>query len=149
MVPAKAATVGHVVSKTYIADPTQSPLGTPFLVLISEGEGHATHLGHYTIQFHEVYHMELVGSQLLLVSEGTFVATSANGDQLFGNFSNSRENGGLTFTGHAEFTGGTGRFAGATGSEITDGVIDPNMIDFSYTHDGFISSVGSTRGNKK
>jgi hypothetical protein len=131
----------------YIADPTTSPLGTPFLIVVSEAVGNGTQVGKYTIDLKEVMHLAFIDGKLIVVSVGSFVATAANGDQLFGKYTNYRPYGGLTFTGFSEFTGGTGRFEGASGSETTVGEIEPDLIHFSYSHDGFITSVGSRGGS--
>lgn len=149
LVPIKGGTAGQVISKTYIADPNTSPLGTPFLVAVSEGVGHATHLGKHTTAYEEVFRLEIIDGKLLVVSDGTFVTTTANGDQLFGTYTNFRGNGELAFTGVSEFTGGTGRFEGASGAKTMEGELEPDLMHFSYTHDGVMTSVGSLRGKGK
>jgi hypothetical protein len=88
------------------------PLSTTQVV----AEGRLTHFGHYTLSGITVINV------LLASATGTSTMTFADGDMLF-----------LTLTGHAlqpfslketvaEFTvtGGTGRFAGATGGWTTD-----------------------------
>ncbi|NNC42493.1 MAG: hypothetical protein HKO03_04550 [Acidimicrobiia bacterium] len=59
-------------------------------------------------------------------TEGTFQFTAANGDQIFGTFENEgcADGDGIIpgrIEGSQEIDGGTGRFAGATGSAITFG----------------------------
>jgi len=88
------------------------PLSTSQVV----AEGRLTHFGHYTLSGITVVNV------LLASATGTSTMTFADGDKLF-----------LTLTGHAlqpfslketvanlTVTGGTGRFAGATGGWTTD-----------------------------
>jgi hypothetical protein len=80
---------------------------------VLEGSGHATHVGRYTLQ----------GSAQINFEEGTGsgsgIVTAANGDQLF--YHSEAEFAGT-------FSGGTGRFEGATGDFIL--VCDPPEITY-------------------
>lgn len=87
---------------------TEPPYGFRLSV---PGEGQATHLGNCT--WDAVMRVYLDGSQ-----DGDMKFTAANGDELLGTFMGHgyRDSAGVShFDGTYEFTGGTGRFWGATG----------------------------------
>ena len=72
----------------------------------------------------------------------TFTMTAANGDELSGEFTTTgfpAEDGSLVIHGTYQFTGGTGRFADATGSGDIDAVasLAPGL-PFTGTLDGTI-----------
>ena len=80
---------------------------------------------------------------------GSYVFTAANGDSISGPFTGT-----LTPTSipgvfdndePAFITGGTGRFANATGTFTLGGQIDTNTGTFSLPWEGTISTVGSKR----
>ena len=88
----------------------------PFITVLCTAEGEATYLGHYTVTG------TLVVDGRDSTATGTFTMTAANGDKLF-----------TTMTGYVvdplspnetvdthTVTGGTGLFAGATGSWVLD-----------------------------
>ena len=92
---------------------TGTPLVPPFASVTVEAAGNATHLGEFTFT-------ELVTvNRATGMGSGIFLFTAANGDTVFGTIS-----GQATFTPPnvlsiveiATITGGTGRFADATGS---------------------------------
>jgi hypothetical protein len=92
---------------------TGTPLVPPLASVTVEAAGIATHLGKFTV-------IELVTVNTATgMGSGIFLFTAANGDTVFGTIS-----GQATFTPPnvlsiveiATITGGTGRFAGATGS---------------------------------
>ena len=83
---------------------------------------------------------------------GTFDWFAANGDELYGTFEGylTDDNGDFVYDNHeaATVTGGTGRFAGATGSFYLGGLIDfTRFPDFSFAlpWNGWISTVGSNK----
>lgn len=158
-VPVKAAAAGEITSLTYVADPALAPPGTTLAHGTTEAVGHGSHLGKYTLSGDFEVHLEIIDGQFYVVSEGNWEATSASGDILRGTFRHEElmgfVNGQLAglgdFTGTAEFTGGTGRFEGATGFETTVGRLfpQPNGLEgFVYEHEGLISSVGSRKRNQ-
>lgn len=111
-----------------IAPDTRCP--APLLLESDEGGGTATHIGKYTI-----VNSHCVDPSTGALTGGTFVKTAANGDQIFGTYVGTATviqppspvaifsvNGTITFT------GGTGRFAGATGSTTMAGTL---QADFS------------------
>jgi hypothetical protein len=87
----------------------------PSLQLTTDASGVLTHLGKYTGHFEGSG--EIVGGRTL--GEGTFTVVAANGDQLTGTFT---LNGSLpsgephSLTVFLTITGGTGRFADASGT---------------------------------
>jgi hypothetical protein len=54
---------------------------------------------------------------------GNFEITAANGDRLLGNYDTTGMRNGFFFTGPFRFTGGTGRFFGATGQGTIDNIV--------------------------
>jgi hypothetical protein len=105
---------------------------TPLLLESDEGSGTSTHTGKYTI----------VNSHCLnpgtgALTNGSFIKTAANGDRLSGTYIGSSTLiqppspvGIFTVNGTITFTGGTGRFAGATGTTTMSGT---EQADFSQT----------------
>jgi hypothetical protein len=86
----------------------------PFLSVHLTGTGNATHLGHYTATFDFRVDLRTPTSPAV----GSFTLTAANGDTIFGDLLGraSISNGIATVVETATITGGTGRFADATGS---------------------------------
>ena len=96
--------------------------------------GHATQLGRYTLAIAETVNL------LEATATGTFTFTAANGDTVYG-----------TFTGHADLgppiviledatvLGGTGRFAGATGSFSISRLFNPVNRTTTGSFEGTIS----------
>ena len=105
------------------------------------GEGSATRLGSYTV---ELSFCARAGG-ILDDGLGTFVA--ADGDQLHFTFAGTSAFAPpftLSFTSYSVFTGGTGRFDGATGQAVVTGALDVRTGAGDGEWDGTISSVGST-----
>jgi len=92
--------------------------------------GEATHLGHFTA----VYEDEVDAATA--TGTGTFTLTAANGDKLFTRYVGGQtefvplpgDRGTSTITLVATITGGTGRFAAATG---TFAIIRTGIVDFA------------------
>ena len=104
--------------------------------------GNATQLGRFTGT------AEFVLDVCDLTYVGSYVFTAANGDSISGPFSGSLTPtdvpGVFDNTEIAFITGGTGRFANATGTFSLGGQIDLNTGTFSLPwHEGTISTVGS------
>jgi hypothetical protein len=111
------------------------------------GEGKATHLGKATTVTTD-QEVNLITGQ----SSATYTFTAANGDTvvLEEEFQSIVDDTGtrVTFEGTYEVTGGTGRFAGATGSGTLIGsavFTGPNNGVGSFTLTGTISSPGSLK----
>lgn len=98
--------------------------------LTATATGEATHLGRFIREENAVLH--LMDGTL----DGSLTFVAANGDELFVEFE-----GGFTGPGVAEgtyaITGGTGRFAGATGEAIFKAVTTDGL-HFAITFDGTI-----------
>jgi hypothetical protein len=91
---------------------TATAVNPPFVSVQVNTTGNATHLGKFTSA-------ELATVNIITrIGTGTFLFTAANGDTVFGTFSGlatlTAPNV-LTIVENAFITGGTGRFAGATG----------------------------------
>src|SRR5688500_529135 len=86
--------------------------GTPIVLRRLEGEGHASHLGRYTRL------PDITLNLATATGSGTVTYTAANGDMLSGPATGQAviAAGFATVTEAVTITGGTGRFAGATGT---------------------------------
>jgi hypothetical protein len=104
----------------------------PLLLESEAGGGTATHVGNYTI-----VNSHCLNPSTGALTGGTFVKTAANGDQLFGTYLGTANViqpptpiAIFGLSGIITFTGGTGRFAGATGTTSMQGTV---RGDFSQT----------------
>ena len=113
----------------------------PIATVSANLTGNATHLGRFTLSLpHEVNVADNPVS-----STGTFVFIAANGDQVSGTFTGLIDSGAppvIHVTETATITGGTGRFAGATGGFTFSRSV--NLVDLttSGSFSGTISSPG-------
>jgi hypothetical protein len=105
---------------------------SPLLLESEEGGGTATHIGKYTI-----VNSHCLDPSTGALTGGRFVKTAANGDQLFGTYVGTATViqppapiGIFQVSGTITFTGGTGRFAEATGTTDMVGTL---QADFSQT----------------
>jgi hypothetical protein len=105
---------------------------SPLLRESDQGGGTATHIGRYTIT-----NSHCVDPSTGALTGGTFLKTAANGDQLFGTYVGTAiviqppsPVAIFNVSGTVTFTGGTGRFAGATG---TTNMAGTEQADFSQT----------------
>ncbi len=134
-VPLKGTLEGQIISAT--------PLDASHLGLSVVVSGQATHLGRFTGQVQVIQN----------VADGTFIGTftwtAANGDTIFGTFFGQlvpTQTPGLFYNiTYSTITGGTGRFAGATGSMIEAGYVDQSTGVFVHPFEGTISTVGSKK----
>jgi len=102
------------------------------------GEGEATHLGRYAFAIDETVNF------LTATAAGTFAFTAASGDTVTGTFTGHAQPGPLvSITEEATITGGTGRFAAATGSFVITRVFDPTPRTTIGSFEGSISSTGN------
>ena len=117
---------------------TVTPLAPPFALVEGEATGNATHLGQFTVEFpHTVNFGTATGV-------GTYTFTAANGDTLTATFTGQAQLGTVTsIVEHATITGGTGRFAGATGSFTARRLFDPATGTTTGSLDGTISAPGA------
>jgi hypothetical protein len=95
-------------------DVTVTPLGPPFVAVAVEATGQATHLGKFTLDIPHVV------NRATRTAIGSYKFTAANGDTLTADFTGTATPtatpGVLYIEETATITGGTGRFAGATGT---------------------------------
>jgi hypothetical protein len=127
------------IETTVAVFPPEVPF--PTLFVDGSGLGRATHLGNYTITFE--YEVNL--NDFTAIGSAHFVA--ANGDSLFAEIIEAHgtvpTDEGISFiVATYDITGGTGRFAGATGIFTEESVL--NVI----THVKFGSFDGSIRFGK-
>ena len=92
---------------------TVTPVNPPIASVLIEATGNATKLGRFTVEIPHVV------NQAVRVGAGSYIFTAANGDTLTASFTGVGTliaPGVLSTTETATITGGTGRFADATGS---------------------------------
>ena len=115
-----------------------TPLTPPFVAVNLEGEGQATQLGHFDVS------SSLVANAADGTAVGTYEFTAANGDTLTADyteyFAPTDVPGVFSDVITATITGGTGRFAGATGSFVSDRVADHVTGIVSDSFEGTIST---------
>jgi hypothetical protein len=99
---------------------TLTPQQPPFGFVDGSATGNATHLGRFTVEFpHTVNFATRTGV-------GTFTFEAADGDSLTADFTGQAQGGPIvSIVEHAVVTGGTGRFAAATGSFVVQRSFDP------------------------
>lgn len=127
-VPLKGRAEGAIVSSA------PDPAG---VLLRTFAEGYATQLGRFTRE--EILILNPVAGSIT----GTIVFTAANGDQLSGLVA-AQFTSATTVIGTVTLTGGTGRFANATGAADA-AVTTPDGVHFSVEFAGSVSSVGASK----
>lgn len=135
MVPFRATWTGQTDSATFVAPDV--------VFVVASGSGQATHLGRFEMVSPHYTYLATFGI------EGTQLFTAANGDTMTATISGTlapRPDGALEGTLAGTITGGTGRFAGATGTYDFHIVATPIPTGFASVAsiDGAITSVGST-----
>jgi hypothetical protein len=116
------------------------PCETGGIALHVNGTGHATFLGSYSGDYRECFD-PATGA----VTSGTFTLTTANGDQLYGTYVGQAVPVGATvaYDDPGTITGGTGRFAGASGVANTSGVANLSTGEYNGTLSGSVSTPAS------
>jgi hypothetical protein len=118
-----------------------TPLTPPFVSVAIDATGNATHLGQFTLSVPHTVNREF------RTASGTYTFVAANGDTLTAEFtgqsSPSSTPGVLSIVENATITGGTGRFAHASGSFTTERLFDTVAGTTSGTFSGTVSSTGS------
>ena len=103
-------------------DVAVTPLAPPLLHVDVEATGNATHLGKLTLDIPHVV------DPTTRIAIGSYEFTAANGDKLYALFTGiatpTATPGVLYIEETATITGGTGRFAGATGSFTSERLYD-------------------------
>lgn len=108
--------------------------------LFLEGAGTGTHLGSFTIT------LGFCGRPDGTLDTGTGTFVAANGDLLYITFHGVSDGGHpvLHFTSYVTFTGGTGRFEGATGTATVQGVFDATTGAGPADWNGMITFPGES-----
>ena len=106
----------------------------PILFVDSNATGQATHLGRYTATY------DFQVNLLTGTAAGTFTMTAANGDTLFGMFTGRSSPAGslVSIVETNIIAGGTGRFAGASGTFTVERLLDQATGVSSGSFDGAI-----------
>lgn len=114
---------------------TVTPLEPPIALVEGEATGTATHLGRFTVEFPHTVNFATASGV------GTYTFTAANGDTLTATFTGQAQLGAVTsIVEQATITGGTGRFAGATGSFTARRLFDQATGRTTGSLDGTIST---------
>jgi hypothetical protein len=119
---------------------TITPGTPPFLSVSIEGTGNATHLGRFSVENTHVV------DTTDRTATGTYKFTAANGDTLTADFTGQADPatpGVLSIVETATITGGTGRFAAASGSFTVERLFNQVTGLTSGSFDGTISSPGA------
>ena len=118
-------------------DVTVTPLTPPFVMVGVEATGHATHLGRFTLDIPHVV------NRATRTAVGTYEFTAANGDKVYAEFTGlatpTAIPGVLYIEETATIIGGTGRFAGATGSFTSERLYDTIEGTTTGSFEGTIS----------
>lgn len=150
LIVAVPATAGQSVERPfkerlsgYVVDlhtpPDEGQCSMPSLwVSTTAGTGVVSHLGRVTWVERHCFQMDGMFGDVELV------ITAANGDQLFGTFVGGMT-GPSTFAETVTFTGGTGRFVGASGTVDETGWFDPVSGYMEITGVGSIDYDASNR----
>jgi hypothetical protein len=115
---------------------------TDGLVLDVSGTGDATQLGNYS-----AHYRECLDPATGAVTAGSFALTAANGDKVFGTYRGQVFPTGdpsvIRFEDPGVITGGTGRFAGASGTVTQSGVANLATGEYKGTLSGSVTSPAS------
>lgn len=118
---------------------TVIPLGPPFASVLVEATGDATQLGRFAVEIPHVV------NQATRSAVGTYVFTAANGDTLTADFTGQATPlapGILSIAETGVITGGTGRFADATGTFTTQRTFFVSTGVATGSFQGTVSSPG-------
>src|SRR5262249_7125768 len=121
---------------SFEGDVTVTPLAPPFVMVDVEATGKATQLGKFTLDIPHVV------NRTTRTAIGTYEITAANGDTLTSDFAGVAvliAPGILYIEETATITGGTGRFAGATGSFTSERLYDTVAGTTTGSFEGTIS----------
>ena len=119
---------------------TITPGTPPFLSVVIEGTGNATHLGRFTVEIPHVV------NAMNRTSVGTYEFTAANGDTLTAGFTGQAiltSPGVLSVVETATITRGTGRFVDATGGFTVERLFNQVTGLTTGSFGGTISSPGA------
>jgi hypothetical protein len=137
-----AAAAGEQVpfKGSFEGDVTVTPLTPPLLQVDVDATGNATQLGQFSLA---IPHIVNAANRTAI---GSYEFTAANGDTLSADFTGqampTATPGVLAIVETATITGGTGRFAGATGSFTCERLFDTITGTTVGSFEGTISSAG-------
>jgi hypothetical protein len=120
---------------------TPIPGFPPSAFLDGSGTGNGTHLGQFTYVFPHTVNF------LARTATGTYTFTAANGDTVSADFTGQStlvSPGIVAVVEQATITGGTGRFAGASGSFTVERLVDQIAQTTTGSFVGTISSTGAS-----
>jgi hypothetical protein len=125
---------------TLEGDVTVTPLDPPFVHVDVDATGNATQLGRFSLAIPHKVNLKT------RTAIGSYEFTAANGDTLFAEFTGQATPteipGVLYIEETATITGGTGRFAGATGSFTCERLFDTITGTTIGSFEGTISTPG-------
>lgn len=125
---------------TFVPDAPPSQIATVHL----DASGVASHLGRFTLTAPHRVDVSTLPARAV----GTFELVAANGDRLTGRFEGTgtltSPPDGFTVVEIYTVTGGTGRFAGATGTFTAERAVNLTTLETTGSLEGTLSSVGST-----
>jgi hypothetical protein len=133
--PAIASPAAVPFKGSFAGTQAVTPLEPPFGAVSGSGTGAATHLGQFTVAFpHTVNFATRTGV-------GTYTFTAANGDSVTAAFTGQATPAGslVNLLENATITGGTGRFAGATGAFTVQRTFNSATGTTDGSFDGAIS----------
>ena len=121
----------------------RTPLDPPFVQDVITASGQATHLGRFDLVATAVVNLPTRSAI------GTYEFVAANGDTLTATFTGASEPtatpGVILITETATITGGTGRFAGASGNFVVERLFAPASGETTGSIVGTVSSPGSNK----
>ena len=116
---------------------THTPLAPPFVMIDVDATGRATHLGEFTLDIEAILNFKT------RAAVGSYEFTAANGDTLTavftGQSSPTATPGVIYIEEIATITGGTGRFAGASGSFVCERLLDAATLASTGSFEGTIT----------
>ena len=116
---------------------THTPLPPPLVLIDADGTGRATHLGNFTLGIDALLNFKTKAAV------GFYEFTAANGDTLTAAFtgqsSPTATPGVIRIKENATITGGTGRFAGASGSFVSERLLDTATLASTGSFEGTIT----------
>jgi hypothetical protein len=117
---------------------TVTPLAPPFASVEVSVTGNAGHLGRFTMELPHIVNFATSSAA------GTCTIVAANGDTIIAAFTGQAQVGPVvSIVEHATITGGTGRFADASGSFTIERVFVPAAGTTSGSFEGVISAPGA------
>ena len=135
-VPFKAAVKAN-------ADAFAIPVAPPMVSVRMTGSGETTSLGKFTFVGHDLAHLGVDGAPKS-ATDGVGVMTGANGDAIFVTWVSLitiPKPGFVTDNGVFTITGGSGRFACATGGGVFSTLVDLGKNELGASFEGTISAL--------